>query len=274
MVNAIVEDLRRLEYRYSRYRPDSFLSEINRVAMRGESIRVDHETAGLINYASTCYQQSDGLFDITAGVLRQVWRFDEEKLPTPHQIETILSKVGWYKLNWTTPILSFLTPGMEIDMGGIVKEYAADRAASLSIEMGIKHGFVNLGGDIRVIGPHPDGSPWRIGIRHPHDKNALLQTISLSTGAIASSGDYERFIMIDGKRYGHILNPKTGWPVGELSAVTVVADYCVIAGSACTIAMLKESRGPGWLDSLGLQYVWIDCQGNKSGPLSNDHKDA
>lgn len=263
--DRVIADVQRLEARYSRYRPDSFLSEINRAAAAGGAIEVDAETAGLLNYADTCYQQSDGLFDITSGILRQAWRFDAGQLPDPRQITDLLAKIGWEKVVWEEPKLRFPTPGMEIDLGGVVKEYAVDRAAGLCLQAGIRHGVVNLGGDIKIIGPHPDGSPWRIGIRHPRRRDAVLKTVDLVSGAMASSGDYERCIVVGNTRYGHVLNPKTGWPVAHLAAVSVIGDFCVVAGSASTIAMLKEKQGAKWLRSLGLRHVWVDVKGRIGG---------
>jgi thiamine biosynthesis lipoprotein len=262
-----IADVNRLEALYSRYRGDSFLTEINRVAAVGGRIRVDGETAGLLNYAATCHAQSDGMFDITSGILRQAWKFDQGKLPDAKLISDLLDKVGWQKLKWNPPFLEFTVAGMEIDFGGVVKEYAVDRVSALCWAEGIRHGLINLGGDIKVIGPRADGAPWRIGIRHPRRPDALLETLLLSEGALASSGDYERCIVVDGVRYGHVLNPKTGWPVRVLAAVSVVSDFCVVAGSASTIAMLKEDRGPAWLESLGLPHLWVDVNGHSGGSI-------
>jgi thiamine biosynthesis lipoprotein len=253
IAQQIIADVHRLERKYSRYRADSFLSEINEVAALGGSITVDAETAGLLNYAQTCYELSDGLFDITSGILRKAWHFDSPALPDEKIIQSLLAKIGWGKLRWENSILTFSQAEMEIDFGGIVKEYAADRAATLCLNAGISHGIVNLGGDIKIIGAHPDGKPWRVGIQHPRDKTKVWKTLKLKNGALASSGDYERCMVIDGVRYGHILNPKTGYPVRYLAAVSVVADLCVVAGSAATIAMLKEKDGEKWLNSLGLK---------------------
>ena len=253
IAQQIVADIQRLERKYSRYRADSFLSEINEVAASGGSITVDEETAGLLNYAQTCYELSDGLFDITSGILRKAWRFDSPALPNEKIIQSLLAKIGWQKLHWENSTLTFSQAEMEIDFGGIVKEYAADRAATLCLNAGISHGIVNLGGDIKIIGAHPDGKSWRVGIQHPRDKTKVWKTLKLKTGALASSGDYERCMVIDGVRYGHILNPKTGYPVRHLTAVSVIADLCVVAGSAATIAMLKEKDGEKWLKSLGLK---------------------
>ena len=106
---------------------------------------------------------------------------------------------------------------MEIDFGGIGKEYAADRVATICLEHGLRHGLVNLGGDIRAIGPQADGTPWRVGIRHPRVQDAAIAGFDLAAGALATSGDYERYFEIDGKRYCHILNPTTGMPVDALA---------------------------------------------------------
>ncbi|MCP5243205.1 FAD:protein FMN transferase [Nitrosomonas sp.] len=262
-----ITDVNRLEALYSRYRADSFLSEINRVAAIAGNITVDEETAGLLDYAATCYQQSDGLFDITSGILRQAWNFKSSQLPTNEEIDRIKEKIGWNQLVWKRPFLSFGVPGMEIDFGGVVKEYAVDRAAALCSDAGIRHGVVNLGGDIKIIGSHPDDSPWRIAIRHPRHPDTALITLLLRAGAVASSGDYERCITINGMRYGHVLNPKTGWPVRHMAAVSIVGEYCVVAGSASTIGMLKEEQGSEWLSELGLPYLWVDVSGNTGGSL-------
>jgi thiamine biosynthesis lipoprotein len=263
-----VAEVERLEALYSRYRDDSLLSRINRVAAAGGEIAVDDETAGLLDYAATCHAQSGGLFDITSGVLRRAWgRFDANTLPDHGRIEALLAIVGWEKLAWMRPVLAFPRPGMEIDFGGVVKEYAVDRVAALCLEAGAGNGVVNLGGDIRVIGPRADGTAWRVGVRHPRDREGVVSSLLIRQGALASSGDYERRIVLDGVTYGHILNPRTGWPVRRMAAVSVLADLCVVAGSAATIAMLQEDAGAGWLARLGLPHLWVAVDGKAGGPL-------
>ena len=270
IADSVIGDIVRLEQKYSRYNPDSFLSEINRYAEAGKAIEVDPETASLLNYAVTCYEQSDGLFDITSGALRKIWKFTQNSntLPNPKYIDKALKKIGWDKVRWANSKLSFSRTGMEIDFGGIVKEYATDRAAAMAAQLGVKHGLVNLGGDIKVIGSHPDGRAWQIGIQHPQKKEDIISAIGLTAGGMATSGDYERCILINGKRYGHILNPITGWPVQYFSSVTVVSNFCVLAGSASTIAMLKEENGAQWLTNLNLAHQWIDHEGNVGGSIS------
>ena len=264
---TVIADVARLEAKYSRYRADSELSRINAVAAAGGSTVVDDETAQLLDYAATCHAESGGLFDITSGILRRAWDFKSGKLPAPAQVQALLALTGWHKLQWQRPQLQFPLAGMELDLGGIVKEYAADRAATLCSEHGAPHSLVNLGGDIRVSGPQADGTAWRIGISDPAAPARALITLELTAGALASSGDYQRCITIDGVRYSHILNPFTGWPVRQLAAVSVMADFCVVAGSASTIAMLKDAAGAQWLQQLALPHLWVDTAGNAGGSL-------
>jgi len=267
-IGAAVAEVARLEARYSRYREDSLLSEINRVAAAGGSLAVDAETASLLDYADTCFRESGGLFDVTSGILRRAWRFDRGELPDAAQVDALLARVGWQKLAWDAPVLGFPQAGMELDLGGVVKEYAVDRATALCREAGVAHALVNLGGDVGCVGPRPDGSAWRIGIRHPRRPGELLTSVPLAHGALATSGDYERCIVIDGERYGHILDPRTGWPVRGLASVSVVAELCIVAGSAATIGVLESARGPAWLARLDLPHLWVDVNGAVGGPLA------
>ena len=267
MLQRMVNEIERLESRYSRYRSDSLLSKINQVADLGGEIEVDEETAGLLTYLETCFKESHGLFDATSGILREAWSFKDQSLPSDQVIASLLDRVGWEKLSWQAPLLRFHKPRMALDLGGAVKEYAVDRLTGLCWHAEIFHGLINLGGDIGIIGPHPDGAPWTIGLTHPRRPGEFIATLRLMKGALASSGDYERCIEVDGIRYGHILNPKTGWPVRHLAAVSVLADLCVVAGSASTIAMLKEADGPDWLQNLGVAHMWVDVDGTSGGSL-------
>jgi len=265
IADKVIADVKRIERRYSRYREDSILSDINRVAEKGGEITIDEETAALLNYANTCYQQSAGLFDITSGVLRKAWDFKSQTVPKQTDIKKLLKIVGWKKVKLTSSSISFSLPGMQLDFGGIGKEYAVDRASGICWQQGIRHGLVNLGGDIKVIGPHPNKEPWMVGVRHPRKAEEMLTQVPVYLGAVASSGDYERCIVVNGKRYGHVLNPRTGWPVSGLVSVTVLSEQCVIAGSACTIAMLMERQGKNWLRRLGLKHIWVDRSEKKGG---------
>ena len=254
-------EIDRIEQRYSRYLPDSVLARINRVAAIGGSIEVDDETAALLDFAFVCHRKSNGLFDITSGILRRAWDFSSGQVPDQAEVARWLPHVGLDKLTWERPVLTFPRVGMELDLGGIGKEYAADRAAEVCAAAGVAHGLVNLGGDIRVIGPQADGTPWPISILDPRGPGSSLETVLLTRGALATSGDYRRCLSLNGRRLGHILSPLTGWPVGGLSSVSVVADSCLVAGSVATIALLMGESGPAWLAGLGLRSLWVDSQG-------------
>jgi FAD:protein FMN transferase len=262
---ATESEIRRIEERYSRYRGDSELGRINKVAATGGSIDIDAETAGLIAYAKACFAKSDGRFDITSGLLRTVWDFSASRLPDQGSIDAVLPFIGLDDVTLSENQLHFRKPGMELDLGGLGKEYAADRAAEICASLGARHGFVDLGGDIRAIGPQPSGLPWRVGIRHPREADKLVAEIALSNGALATSGDYERFIEVDGRRYCHILDPQTGWPAQGLSSVTVISDRCLIAGSLSTAAMLKGTDGAAWLQGLGVRHIVVDENGRYCG---------
>lgn len=262
--HAAIAEVKRIEAKYSRYLPDSVVSAINRAAGVAP-VMLDPESRHLLDYADTCYRQSAGLFDISSGVLRRVWNFKSLELPANSSIGAALGLIGWDKIERSDTHIRLPIAGMEIDFGGFGKEYAVDRAAAILTSYGIANAMINLGGDLMVLGPHPGGRPWHVGIRHPRTDNTTLATLAITSGGLASSGDYERFIELDGRRYSHILNPKTGWPVVDsFQSVTVEAPTCLVAGSATTIAMLKGAlAGRDWLHSLGLPYLAVDADGKK-----------
>jgi thiamine biosynthesis lipoprotein len=263
---AGVAEVLRLERKYSRYRDDSEAARINASAGDPRGVEVDRETAGLLDYADTCFRESGGLFDVTSGVLRRVWNLKSGRLPSREEVDSALELVGWDRVVWDGARLVLPRPGMEVDFGGYVKEYAADRVAELIRRRGLRHGLVDLGGDLAIVGPHPDGSAWRVGVRDPRRPDSAVAAVDLHGGAIASSGDYERCMIVDGVRYGHILDPRSGWPVQGLAAVSVVAPHCLVAGTASTVAMLKgEVAGRAWLDALGLPHLCVDQKGAVGG---------
>ena len=189
---------------------------------------IDAETAALLRYADECFALSDGRFDLTSGVLRRVWNFRAAapRLPARAALDAARALIGWQDVEWDDRAIRLPRAGMEIDFGGIGKEYAADRVATICREHGIASGLVNLGGDVRAIGAQPDGAPWRVGIRHPRDPGRAIAVLDVVDAAVATSGDYERFVEIDGVRYCHLLDPRTGMPVAHWQSVSVVAPLC------------------------------------------------
>jgi len=256
-----VAEVQRIENKYSRYRPDSIISRINRAAGSGKAVSCDDETQWLLGFADTLFAASDGLFDITAGILRQAWNFSVPRVPSAEELAPLLEKIDWSLVERSGRKVSLPLAGMEIDFGGFGKEYAADRAADALIAEGVTSGYVNLGGDIRVIGPQPDGQPWVIGVQNPRAKEQIVASIPLYDGGLATSGDYEKFFEVDGCRYCHVLNPKSGLPVRFWQSVSIQAPRALAAGSATTIAMLKERDGVEFLKNTGFVYLAIDNSG-------------
>ncbi|MGZ8993078.1 MAG: FAD:protein FMN transferase [Burkholderiaceae bacterium] len=261
--DAAIAEVRRIETKYSRYRDDSVTTAINRAA-GGTAINVDSETAGLLDFAAELHAQSDGAFDLTSGVLRRAWDFRAGRVPSQAALDQLLQLVGWSQVEWRSPTLQ-MRAGMEIDFGGIGKEYAADRAAAIVAELGGEHGLVNLGGDVRVIGPHADGQPWRVAVQDPRgEPGTTIAYLSVPHGAMATSGDYERFFMHEGRRYSHVLDPRTGWPVEHWRSVSVVAPLAIAAGACATVAMLKTvDDGLKFLAGQGVRYLAIDSGGER-----------
>jgi thiamine biosynthesis lipoprotein len=244
----------RVEKKYSRYRDDSVTAWIH--ANRGTPVEVDGETASLIEFASQCFDLSDGLFDITSGVLRRAWTFDgSDRIPDAASIERLLPFVGFDRLRWDPPRL-LLPAGMELDFGGIGKEYAVDRAFDLLAARDGTPFLVNFGGDLRANRP-PAHGPWQVGIERPDTERVATMLLDLNYGALATSGDSRRYLSRDGIRYGHVLNPRTGWPVpGSPRSVTVAASSCTEAGLLSTLALLKGDRARAFLDEQGVRY-WL-----------------
>jgi thiamine biosynthesis lipoprotein len=261
LAQVAIDEVQRIERKYSRYTTDSVIALINHQAAQAP-VACDAETWSLFQFASQLFEKSDGLFDITSGVLRRAWNFKQEQVPSVEQLENLLPLIGWQKVTLKNQTIALPLTGMEVDLGGFGKEYAADRAAQMLKEKGVTSGYVNLAGDMRFLGPKPNGEPWMIGIQDPRHPDQVIATLPMSQGGLATSGDYERFFESNGQRYCHVLNPQTGWPVQHWRTVSVTAPLAVLAGCTTTMAMLKEEEGLSFLKSTGFDFFAIDHAGD------------
>ncbi|MFM7005368.1 MAG: FAD:protein FMN transferase [Limnohabitans sp.] len=255
-----IDEVLRIERKYSRYTSDSVIAQINRQAALAP-VACDDETWSLFLFASQLFEKSDGLFDITSGVLRKAWNFKQAQVPSADMLDNLLPLIGWQKVIMKDQRIALSLQGMEVDLGGFGKEYAADRAAQMLKEKGVASGYVNLAGDMRFLGPKPSGEPWLIGIQDPRHPDQVIATLPISHGGLATSGDYERYFESNGQRYCHVLNPLTGWPVKHWRTVSVTAPLAVLAGCTTTMAMLKEAQGLSFLKSTGFDFLAIDHDG-------------
>ena len=249
----------RIENKFSRYRADNIIARINTAG--GKPVEVDDETANLLDFAALMHRLSDGLFDITSGVLRKAWTFDGGSgLPAQSDIDALLPLVGWPKVRWARPTIT-LPAGMQIDFGGIGKEYAVDQATQLVTQMSSTAVLVNFGGDLAVTRCRDGGRAWRVGIEgiegiDAGDRRAAM-LVDLAAGALSTSGDTYRYVVSEGRRLSHILDPRTGWPVnGAPRSITVAAPTCTNAGMLTTLAMLRGPGAEAFLTSEGLRH-WV-----------------
>lgn len=235
---AAVREARRIEGKFSRYAAQSVVSEINAMAGRGP-VPVDDETAFLIQAALELRTWTGGRFDPTVGVLRKAWDFRRARVPSRGELDALLPLVDAGSVVLRHGTVELLREGMELDLGGVGKEYAVDRATERLQEAGVESAVVNFLGDVRTLGCRGDGQPWVVGVQDPRDRARCRFAIRVGTGAgVATSGDYERGFEVGGVRYHHLLDATTGYPARGLASVTVVAPTAFAAGQLSTAAFL------------------------------------
>lgn len=257
-----VSEAWRIEHKYSRYQIGNTWHDLHNHPNTPQVI--DSETQALMQFSYQAWQLSDERFDITSGLLRNAWSLKQAALPSQAKIDSLLAHIGFNKLTWHPDDPAFLTipAGMELDFGGIGKEYAVDRVLLLIEEslkkLGIPYRIlVNFGGDLACRQNLANPIPWQIGIESLTQENHSDVSIQLSQGAVATSGDTKRFIVVQGKRYGHILNPKTGWPIhSPYRSISVAADSCVQAGMLATFTLLQGTEAKQFIEQTGLHY-WL-----------------
>jgi thiamine biosynthesis lipoprotein len=248
-------ETKRIEHKFSRYLPHNPMANINH--SEGKPVAIDDEVFRLLEFANSCFQLSEGMFDITSGVLRQAWKFDgSDNLPSSEAVAALMPYIGWQKVKYDQSSIT-LTKGMELDFGGIGKEYAVDCVAKLCTEYAPTLSVVvNFGGDIQVTRPRYNKQPWHIGIESPEDddKNAT-KVLKIISGGLATSGDARRYLLKDGKRFSHILNPETGYPIEKaVRSVTVAAPHCIQAGLLATLALLKGGNAESFLEDQAVKF--------------------
>jgi thiamine biosynthesis lipoprotein len=234
------------EAKYSRFKPDSLVSRINAAAGR-EWVPVDAEMEGLLKLCDTIFFMTQGIMDPTALPLIRLWNYksDTPRVPTSDEIAAARALVGWRKVQREPGRVFLPEAGMALDFGGFGKEYAVDITAQIAGEHGIFNVLVDFGHDLRAVGAPPGRPAWHIGLEDPKNPGTPAGSMAIMGKGVASSGDYLRGFVIEGKRYGHIIDPRSGWPVanGCLQA-TVIAGNCLQAGVLSTTAfVLGVPRG-------------------------------
>lgn len=261
-INAGIAEITRIENLISSWKEDSETSEINRKAGI-EPVKVDKELYDLIHRALRVSKLTDGAFDISFASLEKVWKFDGSmtELPSKEAIAASVAKINYHNiiLDDETQTVFLKEEGMRIGFGAIGKGYAANRAKKIMQEMGIENGLVNAGGDLIGWGEQEDGTVWKIGIADPQEKDKIFSWLSIVNQSVVTSGNYEKFAMIDGTRYAHIIDPRTGMPVTGLKSVTVICPDAELADALATsIFVLGEGAGINLVNQLkGIECLLV-----------------
>ena len=274
--DKIFAEMHRLDAMMSPFKADSEISFINNNAST-ETIEVSDEMAEIIDRSLYFSNISDGAFDITFASIGYRYDYRKKLKPSDQLIESSLESIDYRHINLNNNELRFNDPGVRIDLGGIAKGYAVDRAIEIAKQCGIDEALISAGGDSKILGKK-QGRPWIIGIQHPRKKNEMALVLPLSDTAISTSGDYERFFIRDGQRVHHIINPSTGKSATVTWSATVTGPDAITTDAlSTTIFVLGAIKGIALIETLeNIDAVIIDNEGKvhySAGlqePTSND----
>jgi thiamine biosynthesis lipoprotein len=255
LLSKVRDEAWRIEALWSRYLPTSLIQQINEHPEQVHEL--DAETSAVIDYCKRLWELSDGAFDITSGVLREVWTFDGgTTVPSKFEVAGIMQNVGWHRVEWASPSIK-MQQNMQIDLGGVGKEYAVDLCVTRLRQFSDVSCLVNFGGDCAVSHPPTRQPGWRVGVESADTPGSAQNSLSIATGALATSGNAHRYICHQGKRLSHILDARTGWPVRDAPrSVTVQAHSCLEAGMFATLACLQGPDAANVLTEADLMH-WI-----------------
>lgn len=246
-IHLVIDEIVRIENLISEWKPSSQISEVNRSAGI-KPIKVDKEVFDLTKRALFFSEITNGAFDISIAAMDKIWKFDDsmEELPSQEMLLKAIEKVGYknIELNELNSTIFLKLPGMKIGFGATGKGYAADQGKLLMQQLNVNAGIVNASGDMATWGTQPNSKPWRIGITNPFKLHKSLKILEVNNAAITTSGDYQKYVEFNGKRYSHIINPKTGMPASGLISVTVIGENAQTAnGLSTSIMVLGYEKG-------------------------------
>jgi len=265
-IDEAVGEIKRIEKMISSWDSTSETSEIIKYA-GVKPVKVDKELLDLIERAIKISELTDGAFDISYASMDKIWKFDGsmKDLPTQEEISKSVEKVGYKNiiLDPDKQTVFLKNPGMRIGFGAIGKGYAADKAKQLLISEGVTAGIMNASGDLCTWGTQPDGSSWMVGITNPLNKNKVFSWFPLDNNAVVTSGNYEKYVLLNGIKYSHIIDPRTGWPAHGLTSVSIFAPKAELADALATsVFVMGKETGLDFINQLpGIECVIVDDQG-------------
>ena len=265
-IDAAIAETSRIENLVSDWKPETQISHVNQNAGI-KPVKVDDEIFQLIKRAIKVSKLTDGAFDISYASMDKIWKFDGsmKEMPTPEAIKKSVEKIGYWKiiLDEKEKTVFLKDKGMKLGLGGIAQGFVADKIKTLLVSMGCKSGIANVSGDISAWGKQPDGSPWTVGIVNPMNKEKVFATFPLIDSAVETSGTYERFVVFNGIRYSHIINPKTGYPAQGIVSVTTFAKQTEMADVlAKGVFLFGVEAGLDFINQLkGIECIIVDDKG-------------
>ncbi len=266
-IDTAVAEITRIEKLISSWDANSQTSDINRNAGK-KPVTVDSELFDLIERAIGISKLTDGAFDISYASMDRIWQFDGSMtvMPSKEEITASVSKVGYQNitLDKENSTVFLKLEGMKIGFGAIGKGYAADKAKDLLISKGVTSGIINASGDMNTWGKQPNGKEWKVDITNPMDKNKVFALLPITNGAVVTSGNYEKFVNFNGKRYTHIIDPRTGYPSSGIISVTVFAPKAELADALATsVFVMEKEAGLDRINQLPkIECIIIDDKGN------------
>jgi thiamine biosynthesis lipoprotein len=268
MLELAVAELGRLEARFASFCPGSVIDTINQSAGTGAFTPLDAESRSLLTYITALWDQSNHLFDPTTCVLSDCYNAQGKLRATDQQLQGMLKLVGWSELEVTGEGARLPVKGMTINLNNCVRPYAIDSVRKLLLKEGVSHALIELDQDAASIGKQSDGANWLVGLRHPSGPHTAIARLKLNNKGFALRGDFEHRVNLGGEFFGRALSPVDAQPLPGLLSVAVIAENCLTACSAASIARLKtEQAGLLWLKKLGLPWMAIDRKMECHGPL-------
>ncbi len=267
-INAAYAEFDRLAGLLNFYSDASEISMINRQA-GDKPTKVSRDTLDILEKAVYVSEMTEGAFDVTVGPLVKLWDLKNEVIPDKQSIEEKMRIVGYKNIviDKAASTVFITQKGSQIDLGGIIKGYAVDKAVEVLHQNGITAGLIAVGGEIRSLGKKPDGSAWVVGVQNPRQKgadDAVFASLELTDKALSTSGDYIRYFEKDGVRYHHLLDPKTGFPSPQCGSATIVADNNTTTDGFSKLFILGPEKGLAVAKKLGFDVLYIDCKGGVS----------
>ena len=266
-IDIAIDEVKRIEKLISSWDANSQTSFINSNAGI-KAVKVDKELFDLIERAINISKLTDGAFDISYASMDRIWKFDGSmtEMPLEEKITASVAKVGFRNivLDKENNTVFLKLEGMKIGFGAIGKGYAADKAKSVLIEKGVPSGIINASGDMSTWGQQPDGSEWKVAITNPLNKNKVFALLPITNGAVVTSGNYEKYVNFNGKRYTHIIDPRTGYPSSGIISVTVFAPKAELADALATsVFVMGKEAGLDRINQLPkIECIIIDDKGN------------